>query len=299
MSNIAYAEITATILDAMRSGAAPWVKPWKDLPGDVSAMPHNALTGRAYRGINTVLGWVAAAKGGYTSNGWLTYRQAQALGGNVRKGERSSLDVVYFKKLTIKERSETGTEKIKTIPLIKLSKMFNVEQCDGITLPKRKVIELRETTADMTAREIADRINMHLQIGGNVACYIPALDIVQMPTAAAFNEDAAALATFFHEAGHWTGHASRLDRNLTGRFGSASYAAEELVAELTSAFLCAAHRVNGKLQHPEYLANWIKVLRDDDKAFMKAASLAQAATDFILAASDDDHEDEGEDSAAA
>jgi len=277
----AYAEVTATVLEAMKSGSAPWVKPWRDVPGDISAMPHNAATGRGYRGINTLLGWIAADRHGFTSNGWLTYKQALELGGNVRKGEKARLQVVFFKQLDIKDKNATGEDVTKRIPLIKLASVFNVEQCEGLTLPKRKGVELRQTDADQAVRELAERLKMRLGIGGNRACYIPALDTVQMPAAGTFNDDASALSTFFHEAGHWTGHKTRLDRDLSGRFGNAAYAFEELVAELTSAFLCASWKVNGQLQHPEYLRHWIKVLQDDDKAFMKAASLAQAAADYI------------------
>lgn len=277
----AYAEVTSTVLEAMKSGSTPWVKPWKDLPADQSGTPHNAFSGRAYRGINSVLGWLAAERYGFKSQGWLTYKQAVELGGHVRKGEKARLQVVFFKTLDIKEKNKAGEDVTKRIPLIRLASVFNVEQCECITLPQRKMPELRATDADAFVKDMAERIGMKLGIGGNRACYIPALDVVQMPTAKAFVADEAALATFFHEAGHWTGHKTRLNRDLTGRFGDAAYAFEELVAELTSAFLCAANRVNGQLQHPQYLANWIKVLENDDRAFFKAASLAQAAADYI------------------
>ena len=277
----AYAEVTATILDAMKAGTTPWVKPWRDLPADQSGTPHNAFSGRAYRGINSLLAWIAADKYGFKSNGWLTYKQAAELGGHVRKGEKARLQVVYFKQFEVKEKNAKGEDATKRIPLIRLTSVFNVEQCEGIKLPQRKMPELRATDADKFVTEMAERLKMSLTIGGDVACYIPALDVVRMPTAKAFVADEAALATFFHEAGHWTGHKTRLDRDLSGRFGNAAYAFEELVAELTSAFLCAANRVNGQLQHPQYLANWIKVLENDDKAFFKAASLAQAAADYI------------------
>jgi antirestriction protein ArdC len=263
------------------------------LPADQTGTPHNAFSGRAYRGINSVLGWLAAEQHGFSSNGWLTYKQALELGGHVRRGEKSTMQVVFFKQLQIKDKNKAGEDVTKKIPLIRLASVFNVDQCEGITLPKRKQPELRETDADTFVRDMAERIGMRLGIGGNVACYVPALDVVQMPTAKAFVADEAALATFFHEAGHWTGHKSRLDRDLTGRFGNAAYAFEELVAELTSAFLCSANKVNGQLQHPEYLRHWIKVLEDDDKAFFKAASLAQAAADYIGKA-DAEEEEAGE-----
>jgi antirestriction protein ArdC len=295
-ANEIYADITATILEALETGTAPWVKPWRDVPQIGGNLPHNALSGRAYRGINVPLGWMVAQNKGYQSQGWVSYNQAKALGGNVRKGEKSHFGVVFFRKLTITETNAAGEKVTKGIPLIRTTPVFNIEQCENITLPKRRPVELRDTTADLTAREIAERIGMGLQVGGNVACYVPSIDRVMMPTAAQFNDDASALSTFFHEAGHWTGHKSRLDRDLTGRFGSAAYAAEELVAELTSAFLCAANNVNGQLQHPEYIGNWIKVLKDDHKAFLKASSLAQAAADFITG---QEAEAEAEEEAAA
>lgn len=274
----AYAEITATILEAMKGGNAPWVKPWRELPADQSGAPHNAHTGRAYRGINTILGWIAAEKNGYSSQGWLTYKQATELGGNVKKGEKSKLQVVFFKTLEVKDKDDA--DKVSRIPLIRLASVFNVEQCENLKLPKREIV-VRDTAADEEVRTLAGKLDMKLSIGGDRACYMPALDLVKVPPAAAFNEDAAALATFFHEAGHWSGAKHRLNRDLTGRFGSQAYAFEELVAELCSAFLCSERRVNGSLQHPEYLRNWISVLENDDKAFMKAASLAQAAADYI------------------
>jgi antirestriction protein ArdC len=122
-----------------------------------------------------------------------------------------------------------------------------------------------------------------IRIGGDRACYVPSLDFICLPPEAAFKSREHFLATALHECGHWSGHKSRLDRDLKSRFNEKAYATEELIAELTAAFLCAHLGITGELRHAEYIASWISLLKDDDRAIFTASSRASQAADYLRA----------------
>ncbi|MGY3615689.1 ArdC family protein [Bradyrhizobium sp. USDA 10063] len=281
MANKVYSEVTARILADLENGAAPWVKPWSATPG--KNIPHNAATGRPYSGVNTVLLWLS--HGRFATPRFLSYKQAQELGGNVRKGEHG-YQVVFVKRCIGKPRDGEGeTVDGKAYTVLRYYTVFNVDQCDGlpdkITSPapvKPRNSDERDATIDeFIAATGAD----YSETGGDKAFYSPAFDRVQMPTFESFKSAASYYATAFHELGHWTGNAKRLAREFGKRFGDRAYAAEELVAELTAAFLCAEFSIDGELRHAGYIGNWIALLKDDAKAFMTAASAAQKAADYL------------------
>jgi antirestriction protein ArdC len=270
-----YQQITDKMIAALEAGAAPWIRPWKNdrSGGD---MPHNAVSKRSYHGINVALLWMAEAANGYTSPQWLTFRQAEQLGGNVRKGEKGT-QIIFWRFRGVKD-SETG--EIKQIPMMRTYYVFNVAQCEEIELRASKP---RPVIGPTEIDERIARTGASINHGGDVACYIQSRDAIHMPNRSAFRSLDHYHGTLLHELTHWTGHASRCARDLSGRFGNQAYAAEELIAEMGSAFLCARFGVPLEgLQHADYLASWIKVLRNDNRAIFTAAKAAQVAADYVL-----------------
>lgn len=273
------AEVTAKIVEALEAGTAPWVRPWTTTGAPSATLPRNAASGRLYRGINIILLWAAAFARGYSDPRWLTFNQAKALGGSVRKGERGT--AIVFWKWIVKDE---GLATEKRIPMARTFTLFNVAQCDGLSLEAIAAPAAPPAHVDGVADELAARAGAKVLRGGDVACYSPTLDEVRMPLASAFVDRGAYDATLLHELTHWTGHSKRLDRNFSAskRFGDDAYAVEELVAELGSAFLCARLGVEGKLQHAEYLGHWARVLRADKHAIFTAAREAEKAAGFLL-----------------
>lgn len=284
MTTDKYAAIAAAIINAMNSDALPaWRRPWRTMRAEGKAtVPVNAVTGRAYRGINAFILW----SHGDADMRYLTYRQARQLGGFVRKGERGT-GVIFWKPTKYTKRDAvTGEESEKGSVLMRFYTVFNVAQCDGLTFPKARQPE-EPAPAPLSppelVAEVKEALGVSLGHGGDRAYYAPALDHIQMPAPEAFTSGDAYAATFLHESTHATGLPSRCDRKLEGRFGSHAYAAEELVAEFGAAFLCAALGVNSALEHhASYLSNWHELLKSDPKALVTATSKAQAAADFIL-----------------
>ncbi|MFZ1742837.1 MAG: zincin-like metallopeptidase domain-containing protein [Pontixanthobacter sp.] len=286
-----YDEVTAQIIAQLEEGVFPWVKPW-NAGNAVTGLPRNAISGRHYSGINILILWGAVIDGAYPSQDWLTFRQALAAGGCVRKGEKGRT-IFYADRFT---PDEEGGEKInekreddapRSIPFLKRFTVFNAAQCDG--LPQRLVAtpaplperQLHEQAEGLIAATGADFRN-----GGARAFYSPAEDYVQVPPQPAFTHQIDFYRTALHELGHWTGHKSRLDRDQSGGFGCAKYAREELCAELASAFLCAALGIVPTVRHADYLGSWLSVLRQDNRAIFKAASAASKAADYLLAFTD-------------
>ena len=276
-----YDTVTASIIKELETGAAPWTKPWRTQRGSIdSVMPHNFSTGRAYSGINIPILWGAVAEKGYERHLWLTFRQAAYLGATVRKGEKST-HVVFTKKLMVKDRE---TEEEKKVDMLRDFSVFNVEQCDN--LPEPPLRAPVQYTVDEGAECFIDKVDADIRPGGDRACFMPAPDFVTIPPITAFKQASSYYATLLHELGHWTGAKPRLDRNLSGRFGTKAYAAEELIAELTAAFLCAHLGIVGELRHAGYIQNWIQLLKEDNRAIFTAASKASQAAEYLRAFSE-------------
>lgn len=268
-------EVTDRIVGALKAGTAPWVKGWSG--GTAMGMPVNGATGRAYNGINVVLLWFSAQEFGYTSNEWMTFKQAKGLGGSVRKGEKATM-VTFWKILT--KEDEDGNE--KKIFFLRHYNVFNRDQIDGLT-----EVEVTEEPTPAERHERADALiegtGAKITYGSGQAAYSKLTDAIQMPAIEQFDHEEEFYSTSFHELSHWTGAKSRLDRDLSGRFGDQSYAMEELVAELSAAFVCAELGIEGKLQHAEYIGSWIKKLEEDKNAIFTAASAARKSSEFLTA----------------
>jgi len=301
-----YDEVTARIIGELEAGRVPWVQPWSTaralrLPGDGNgapgpALPHNALTGRRYSGINVLILWGAVIAGGHPSQGWLTFRQAIEAGGAVRKGERGTT-VVYADRFIPKDGPKggqggalpggtdaaNGNDDARAIPFLKRFTVFNIAQCDGLRtglapdpapLPKCQIVPVAEAVIAASG--------VDFRIGGSRAFYAPGPDYVQVPPQPAFFEQVNYYRTCLHELTHATGHPARLGRTLCTTFGTREYAREELVAEMGSAFLCASLGIEPTVRHADYLGAWLEVMREDSRAIFRAASAATKAADWLL-----------------
>lgn len=274
--------IADRIVEQMEAGVRPWTRPWnEDRAGVDFSLPHN-LTGRPYRGANAFWLYIIGKGQGYETPVWLTFNQAKKAGGNVKKGERGS--PVFFWKFDVKP--DPKTKEPKRVVWAKQYTVFNIDQCEGVKLPQRKARTKADRIAE--AEALMEATEAKISYGGNVACFIPSLDRIQMPEREAFKAPEFFYGTAFHELGHWTGHESRLNRQFGKRFGDEAYAAEELVAELTAAFVMGTLGLSNpeREDHASYIANWIRMLKGDPKAFITAAGKAQAAADMILKAAE-------------
>ena len=279
-----YDEVTAKIIAQLEAGCFPWAQPWNSaaaLPG----LPRNAISGRLYSGINVLILWGAVIEACYPLQGWLTFRQALAAGGCIRKGERGHT-VFYADRFTPdddRERGDTPEGEPRTIAFLKRFVVFNAAQCDG--LPERLTADpmpLPAREQHHGAEALIAATGADFRIGGARAFYDIGGDYVQVPPQPAFTYQIDFYRTALHELGHWTGSKERLARDQSGRFGSALYAREELCAELASAFLCAALGIVPTVRHADYLGSWLAVLRADSRAIFKATSQASKAADFLL-----------------
>ena len=283
LSNQIAKEVTTKIIDALRTGCAPWVKPWKSVgPNRAAGLPYNHATRKAYRGINVILLQIAGMQ--YSSQAWLTYKQAQELGGFVRKGEKGTR-IIFWKPLTVKGEQDDGEAIERTIPLLREYTVFNLEQCENVRTRGKETepTTVSEFEAHERAEELLAKSGAIIRHGGDSAFYSPSHDFVQMPHKEQFTEAAGYYATALHELTHWTGHSKRLAREYGKRFGDQAYAREELVAEIGAAFLCTELGVQGELRHAAYVKSWIKVLENDHRAIFVASAHAQKAADLVLA----------------
>ena len=281
-----YQRITDRIAAAIKAGAGEWRMPWyPGADGAAPRLPVNAVTGKPYCGINTVVLWATAQAEGYPSAVWASYRQWQELGAQVHKGEQSS--PVVFWKISDKDEQEDGDngqdgeDGRRSRVFARGYSVFSAAQVDGYAAPALLVLPEPERIGHAEAFFAA--LGADIRHGGNRACYVPSLDQIRMPPFPVFRDAVAYYATLAHEATHMTGHASRCARDLRGRFGEEAYAAEELVAELGAAFLCAdlALTPEPRPDHAAYVASWLKVLRRDKRAIFTAAAKAQAAADWM------------------
>lgn len=229
-----YDDITDKIIAELEAGRVPWVQPWGTAAAKASlALPGNAATKRRYGGINILILWNATIEGGFAGQGWLTFRQALALGGHVRKGERGTT-VVYadrFVPAEEKRRAREAGDEAQAILFLKRFTVFNADQCDelpadiAITTPPSSP-GMIEPTVDALIKATA----IDFRIGGEFAFYAPAEDYVQVPPPVVYFEPINWHRTALHELCHASGHRSRLNRDLSGCFGTRKYAFEELIA---------------------------------------------------------------------
>ena len=291
-----YDEITDKIIAELEAGRVPWVQPWGTSAAKAPlGLPRNAATSRSYSGINVLILWGAVIEHGFPGQGWLTFRQALSLGGHVRKGERGTT-VVYADRFTPedeKRRAFEAGEEAQAIPFLKRFTVFNTAQCDD--LPEDIEATAPPPPPGMIEPQVEALIKatgIDFRIGGNRAFYVPSLDYVQVPPPAAYFEPINWHRTALHELGHASGAEHRLNRNLSGSFGSKLYSVEEITAELISAYSCAALGIVPTVRHADYIGSWLEVLREDNRAIVRAASQASKAADWLLSHLTD--EDAGE-----
>ena len=282
-----YQTVTDRIISSLKAGVIPWEKPWNTPRFTGGPFPRNFYTGKPYRGINILLLWSSD----FSSPFWLTFKQAQELKGNVRKGERGT-PIVFFKQLPHAAKDDTKTDEDERTPFVLCHyTVFNVEQCDGLTLPEIvQPTNAPEIDEDETCEAIVtgweSRPALHLTSPTEYrAYYRPRTDSVHMPARSRFVDAAHYYSTLFHELVHSTGHESRLNRTFGDHFGDELYSKEELVAEMGAAFICAIAGIAN--EHTDrnttaYIQNWISKLEEDNRLIVHAAANAQRAADCIL-----------------
>ena len=272
----AFEVITDRILAALDEGTIPWRKPWK-----CGGAPRNLVTGKPYRGLNVFL----TIMQGYASPYWLTFKQAQEKGGQVKKGEKGT-PIIYWNWQKRQVEDQDGDLEEKQVPFMRYYTVFNLAQIDGIAIPQDQsntfapIVSCEDVITNMPQAPV-------IESGWARASYNPVADIVRMPPRSAFKSEAGYYSTLFHELTHSTGHASRLDRKTItemAAFGSEDYSKEELIAELGAAFLCGHAGIEQEIieNSAAYIAAWRARLSEDKRLIISAAAQAQKAADFIL-----------------
>ena len=285
MQSDLYTRVTNTIVAHLEQGVRPWHKPWhaEHMAGRISRPLRG--NGVPYQGINVLMLWAASVAKGYACPIWLTYRQAQELGGQVRKGEKSE-QVVYADRFRKTETDANGDEVEREIPFLKAYCVFNAEQIDGLPphFSAMAAPQLDPVQRIGQAEAFFSSLHADIRHRGNRAFYAIEPDYIGMPPFEAFRDAESYYATLAHETAHWTRHPSRLDRDFgRKRWGDEGYALEELVAELSAAFLCADLGLTPepRPEHADYIGSWLKALKEDRRAIFSAAAHAQRAADYL------------------
>jgi len=281
--------VTDRIIAALDAGTAPWRRPWVSgarttMPG----MPCNAVSSRAYRGVNAMLLSMTQRAHASDDPRWITYRQASERGWQVKAGETGT-PVVFFKRVEARDApddSRQGNDEgtVRRIPMLRGFTVFHASQVQGMPDYQAPTLEDAPWRKPEAPELIVAASGVPVRTGGDRAYYAPVYDFIGMPPAAAFRTPEGYAATLLHELAHASGHESRLDRDLSGRFGNHAYAIEELIADLTSVFARAALALPCEIEnHASYLQSWLDVLKADKRAVFKAAAAAQKAADWMLA----------------
>jgi len=280
-----FEQVTCDLVAAIEAGASSWRMPWQRMA--VAGAPRN-VEGRPYRGWNALVLGMMAADHGWPSSVWATYRAWQRHGGQVRSGERGT-HVVLWKPIDHSADDDHDGEEPGHWPSLfaRTFTVFAAAQVEGVEHLARSTAHPIDEPARLAAAEdYFERVAASVEYGGDVACYVPALDTIRLPEFGRFERPADFYSTAAHEHVHWTGHRARLGRDLSGRFGDRAYGAEELVAELGAAFWCAQFRLEQvtRLDHAAYLGDWLTLLRQDARALVSACSQAQRGLDYLNAA---------------
>lgn len=265
-----YQEITDQIIEQIEAGTPPWRQPWT---GSASPSMPIRSNGEPYQGINVLMLWMWANKYGFTSPQWITFKQAKAMGGTVRKGEKG-VKVVYF--------SVIEKENDEKIPFLKSYTVFNMEQCDGIEYQNENA------PVDLGTQEISSLKNYFDRVTASIvtdneprAYYHPIKDYIHMPPISTFESAESYYAVLAHELVHWTGAEKRLDR-IKKFANRQEYAFEELIAEIGSCILCAEYGLTPDIdQSAAYVESWLKALKNDNRLIFKAAAESQKAVNYI------------------
>jgi antirestriction protein ArdC len=282
-----HAEITGQLITAIETAPGQPSLPWRR-SGAPLFLPRNALTDNAYRGVNVVSLWVSAETRGYSAPVWATYRQWAEIGAQVRKGEKSSL-VVFYKEYDVEPDTNDETDDGRRF-VARASSVFNAAQVDGYALPGApEPLGAIERIANVDT--LVSATGADIRHGGERAFYSRSGDYIQMPGEELFcgtqtlSRSEGFYAVLVHELTHWSGAEHRLNRTFGKRFGDKAYAAEELVAEIGSAFLCAELGITQDVRpdHAQYLAQWLELMKADSRAIFTAAASASRAADYLKA----------------
>ena len=276
-----FERITNQIVQAIEVGAPDYSMPWHRT-GKSLDCPTNAITGRAYRGLNVITLWMDGHTAGFQTGQWATYRQWSEHGAQVRKGERGAPVFFWQQRVDGDTEQDGGKQRRQFGFVAKAFTVFNTDQVDGFTPDAIPV--LSEDDRHARAEEFVRQLGATIEHGGDRAYYSPGYDSVRMPEFSQFKTSTGYYTTLAHELTHWTGAKHRLDRDLSNRFGSSDYAMEELVAELGAAFTCArlGLQTEPRRDHAPYVGSWLKALLGDSRAIFTAASKAQEACDFLI-----------------
>ena len=283
--------ITQRIIELLEKGTVPWHRPWKSVNGQYQFPPANGVSLKPYRGVNVFLLSVQS----YGSPFWVTYKQAQQLGGTVRKGEKGT-QIIFWKINPRTKQNEAGEEEEYKSVVLRYYVVFNLEQTEGCTLPKRAQVPVDgkdDSAVEFDPIAACEAVYQHmpskpaLQHAGGQAFYSKSQDYIRLPERVAFDSGEEYYSTLFHEMVHSTGAKHRLDRKTlvdAVAFGDTNYSKEELVAEMGASFLAGHTRIEHKTlaNSAAYLAHWIAKLKSEPKLVITAASAAQKAVDFIL-----------------
>jgi antirestriction protein ArdC len=278
MAETIFARITRQIVESIEAGAGEAKMPWHTSHSAVIC-PRNGITGRSYRGINVVTLWVGAHARQYAHGDWATYRQWSAAGAQVRKGERG-YPVVFWEPLPAAREASGASDAPRFVA--RAYTVFNLAQVDGYEPEPQPRLPEDQRLAE--AERAFTAVGATIVQGGDVASYSPVTDQICMPEFSCFRDAASYYSVLAHELTHWTGAKHRLDRDLSGRFGSSAYALEELVAELGAAFACARLGIAAapRPDHAAYIASWLRVLRADARAIFTVAGKAQESVEYLF-----------------
>lgn len=284
--------VTDQIVNAIEEGLAKgsWQMPWNGF-----GAPKNIVTGKGYRGINTLVLKIAQAKNSYEHQLWGSFKQWKEKGGTVKRGESGTM-IVFYKPMMFKEKNATtGEELVRKVPFLSYSYIFNFAQVEGVELPE-------EVKHDFISSTDVDRFvegtGAHINWNNDRAAYSSTMDHIFMPSKEQFvktkngTPEENFYGTLLHELVHWTGHSSRLGRQLGNKFGSEDYAYEELIAELGASFLCAEFGIEYETResHAQYIQSWLKALKNDKSYIFKASSQSSKAVDFLHGVGFEDEE---------
>lgn len=286
-------DITNLIISKIESGTLPWRRPWRKTGAGGAPLRANGVP---YSGINRLYLWAVADSFGHGSRYWMTYRQAQELGGQVRKGETAEPSIYFNTTRKTEVDRATGEESSRTIRFMRAYSVFNAAQIDGLP-PHFYPDPVPETPPSPSEKTVAvatffEPIPTEVRYGGDRAFYSPGSDFIQMPHRNSFTSEDGMTATLAHETGHWTGHHSRLARTFGARFGDKAYSFEELVAEQISARICYELGLPADLHesHASYIEHWLEILKADKTAIITAAAKADQAFNYLAAFSGYDSE---------
>jgi len=264
-----YAEITKSIIDQIEAGGVDdFGQLWT-----VEA-PQNIESKAFYRGVNHLLLGLVHRRFKYKTPIFGTFNQFNKLGAKINAGAKG-YKIIYYSPSIYKDKISNED---KTGRILKVNTVFNIDQTNFQLTEETK----NEFLANLNADDTIEKAGAKIDFGGAEACYIPSLDLINLPEKTAFIDSGAYYSTAFHELIHWTGADSRLKRQIKNKFASSEYALEELIAELGASFLCAKHNVKGTTKHVEYVNAWLKALKNDNRFIVEASKYAQAGADYIL-----------------